>query len=351
MTLQKQLTAEDIRSARAADPKIRERDLARKLGISEGRFLAAFIGDGVRRIRPDMDTLFSRLGSVGEVMALTRNENAVHEKIGVYEGYIPRERVAMFLGEGINLRLFRAHWVHGFAVEKSDGESVKRSLQFFDAHGDAVHKIHSRPDTDIAAWEALVETLAMPADAAVPDFTPPVTKVAVADPNEEQVADLRRRWASLEDTHEFQGLIARLGFKRLQAIRAVGDGFTWRLADDAIDAVFNAAAAGQVDIMVFVRNPGCLQIHSGTVATIRRTGEWLNVMDPDFHMHLRTSAIAECWAISRPSAHGDVVSVEAYDASGNRIILVNGHWAEGEANKPDWLELVDALPRHTVAAA
>lgn len=345
------LTSEDIRQARAANPKARERDLARELGISEGRFLAAWEGDGVTRIRADMDALFSRLESVGEVMALTRNENAVHEKIGVYEGYIPRERVSMFLGEGINLRLFRAHWVHGFAVEKRDGEMVKRSLQFFDAHGDAVHKIHARPATDIAEWDALVEALKMPAGTVVPDFTPPVRKAEVADPNDDQVVELRKRWASIEDTHEFQGLIARLGFKRLQAIRAVGKEFSWRLADNALDALFTGAAERATQIMVFIRNPGCLQIHSGTVCNIKRTGDWLNVMDPDFHMHLRTSAISECWAISRPSKDGEVVSVEAYDEKGDRIILINGLWTEGEANRPDWQDLIGGLPRHAVAPA
>ncbi|MFZ2100508.1 MAG: ChuX/HutX family heme-like substrate-binding protein [Oricola sp.] len=349
MTIQNQLTQEDIRSARAANPKIRERELAAKLGISEGEFTAAWEGEGVTRILPDMDALFSRLESVGEVMALTRNEYAVHEKIGVYTDYIPRERVAMFLGEGINLRLFRAHWVHGFAVEKTDGETVKRSLQFFDAHGDAVHKIHARPSTDIAAWDALVASLAIPADTAVPGFMPPVLRADVADPDGQQVAELRKRWASIDDTHDFQGMIARLGFKRLQAIRAVGDAFTWRLADDAIDAVFAAAAAGQVPIMVFVRNPGCLQIHAGTVHNIKRTGDWLNVVDSDFHLHLRTSAIAECWAINRPSKDGDVISVEAYDASGDRIILINGLWTEGLANRPDWQALVRDLPRHASA--
>lgn len=351
MTVANLLTSEDIRRARADNPKRRERDLAGALGISEGRFLSAFEGDGVRRIRPEMNALFPRLESVGEVMALTRNEHAVHEKIGVYEGYIARERVAMFLGEGINLRLFRAHWVHGFAVEKSDGESVRRSLQFFDAHGDAVHKVHSRPATDVEAWDALVESLLMPADAAISAFTPPVRKAAVPDPNAGQVEELRRRWASIEDTHEFQGMIARLGFKRLQAVRAVGDTFAWRLADDAMDAVFEGAAADETPIMVFVRNPGCLQIHSGTVRNIRRTGDWLNVMDPDFHMHLRTAAISECWAISRPGKDGDIVSVEAYDAVGDRIILVNGLWTESEANRPDWQKLVRNLPRHEVAPA
>ena len=39
----------EIRIARAENPKMRERDLAAQLGISEAEFVAAHCGDGVQR--------------------------------------------------------------------------------------------------------------------------------------------------------------------------------------------------------------------------------------------------------------------------------------------------------------
>lgn len=351
MTIATRLTQQDIKSAQAAEPKIRERELAKKLGISEGEFTAAWEGDGVTRLKPDLDAILPRLEAIGELMALSRNEHAVHEKIGFYDNYTPRERVAMFLGKAMDLRIFRAHWVHAFAVEKTSSETVKRSIQFFDAHGDAVHKIHFRQNSDLAAWQKLIDDVRMPEGASAPGFAPHAEKVPTPEPTGQQIVELRQRWAAIEDTHEFQGMIARLGFKRLQAIRVIGDEFTWRVADDAMEAVLNIAANEQVPLMVFVRNPGILQIHSGTVSNIKRTGDWLNVMDPDFHLHLRTTGIAECWAIRRPSKEGDVLSVEAYDAAGNRILLVNGTWSKEQANRPDWQMLVNGLPRHVLAPA
>lgn len=349
MTIATRLTLEDIKSAQAAEPKIRERELAKNLGISEGEFTAAWEGDGVTRLKSDLGAILPRLEAVGKLMALSRNEHAVHEKIGVYDNYAPRERVAMFLGKAMDLRIFRAHWVHAFAVEKTSGDTVKRSIQFFDAHGDAVHKIHFRQGSDLAAWQKLIDDVRMPAGASVPGFAPCTGKAPSPEPTEDQIAELRRRWAAIEDTHEFQGMIGRLGFKRLQAIRVMGDEFTWRVADDAMEAVLNIAANELVPLMVFVRNPGILQIHSGTVTNVMRTGDWLNVMDPDFHLHLRTTAITEVWAISRPSKEGDVLSMEAYDAEGNRILLVNGIWSAEQANHPDWQMLVRGLPRHAAA--
>ena len=40
--------------------------------------------------------------------------------------------------------------------------------------------------------------------------------------------------------------------------------------------------------MCFVGNHGMIQIHSGPVANIQPMGPWLNIMDPTFHLHLRT---------------------------------------------------------------
>ncbi|WP_308463853.1 ChuX/HutX family heme-like substrate-binding protein, partial [Escherichia coli] len=59
----------------------------------------------------------------------------------------------------MDMRLFPDSWAHGFAVEKQDGEFTRRSLQFFDAAGEAIHKIHLRPASDLDAYHALVAKL------------------------------------------------------------------------------------------------------------------------------------------------------------------------------------------------
>src|SRR5690606_29609177 len=88
---------EEIRQAREANPKMRERDLAAQLGVSEGDLVAAQVGQGAQRIEPRVNDVLQGLEAVGEVMALTRNESAVHEKIGVYDKVVPGERAAMVL--------------------------------------------------------------------------------------------------------------------------------------------------------------------------------------------------------------------------------------------------------------
>ena len=142
-------TPEAIRQARADHPKMRERDLAQQLGISEADLAAAYCGINVIRISPRIETFLTEIESLGEVLALTRNESAVHEKIGVYDKPVVGNHASMLLGAQIDMRLFPNCWAHGFAVEKADGDTVRRSLQFFDAAGEAVHKIHLRPTSNL----------------------------------------------------------------------------------------------------------------------------------------------------------------------------------------------------------
>src|SRR5690606_17669769 len=133
------------------NPKLRERDLAVNLGVSELELLAAHCGEGVTRLEPRVSDILGGLKTVGEVMALTRNESAVHEKIGVYDGMSGGDHAILFLGE-IDLRIFPGVWRHAYAVEKRDDDGIRHSLQFFDAAGDAVHKVHLRPSSDVDAY-------------------------------------------------------------------------------------------------------------------------------------------------------------------------------------------------------
>ncbi len=217
----------EIRIARAENPKMRERDLAAQLGISEAELVAAHCGDGVQRVEPRVNDLLLGLEAVGEVMALTRNESAVHEKIGVYDKVHPGDHSAIVLGADIDLRIFPKVWAHGFAVEKRDGEEIRRSLQFFDEAGDAVHKVHLRPASNLYAYQKLV------ADLASPDQSPTVVLKGIVE-NEPDASeagsadDLRERWSRMTDTHQFFGMLKTLKLSRHQAVRMIGDDYAWQ---------------------------------------------------------------------------------------------------------------------------
>jgi len=339
-----------IRLARAENPKMRERDLAAQLGITEADFVAAHCGEGVRRIDVRVNDVLAGLQAVGEVMALTRNESAVHEKIGPYENVEPGKFATVVLGKQIDLRVFPNAWAHGFAVEKRDGDDIRRSLQFFDAAGEAVHKVHLRPASDVAAYESLVAGMLSSDQSSAVDVAP----IATQKPAPEEgagVQELRTSWSQLTDTHEFFGMLRKLKLDRLKALHMVGDDYAWQLGVGGVETMFNEAAASGTSIMCFVGNRGCIQIHCGPVKNIKTMGPWINVLDETFHLHLRMDHIRELWGVRKPTKDGHVTSLEAYDAAGELIIQFFGERHEGEAELDGWRSLAEQLPRVDIQTA
>lgn len=336
----------EIRRARTENPKTRERDLAAQLGISEAELIAAHCGDGVVCIEPRVNDLLTGLEAVGEVMALTRNESAVHEKIGVYDKIVTGNHNAMVLGENIDLRIFPKVWAHGFAVEKRDGDDIRRSLQFFDAAGEAVHKVHLRPASSLYAYQKLVAALESSNQEPTIDISGHIPDDEVhGGETTANLDDLRDRWSRLTDVHQFFGMLKTLKLSRRQAVRMVGQDYAWLLDNDAVRPMFHHAAEGEMPIMCFVGNRGCIQIHSGPVKSIKLMGPWINVLDETFHLHLRTDHIHEVWAVRKPTKDGHVTSLEVYDADGKMIIQFFGKRHEGESERDDWRFLAEHLPR------
>ncbi|MBX3598368.1 MAG: hemin-degrading factor [Rhizobiaceae bacterium] len=341
--------AAEIRKARQENPKLRERDLAQNLGISEGELVAAHCGEGVTRIRPQVVEILRGLEAVGEVMALTRNESAVHEKIGVFEKVVPGDHAVLTLGEHIDQRIFPNVWKHGFAVEKRDGDEVRRSLQFFDSAGEAVHKVHLRPASDLKAYEALVA--AHVSDDQAQGLHVEAVAPETVEESQASAEELRDKWSKMTDVHQFFGLLRSLKLSRRQAMRMVGQDFAWSLDPQAVGAMMEGAAASGQPIMCFVGNRGCIQIHTGPISSIKTMGPWLNILDETFHLHLRTDHIREVWGVRKPTKDGHVTSVEAYDAQGQMIIQFFGKRHEGEGEREDWRGLVAGLPRIATQSA
>jgi len=338
-----QISADDIRAFRAANPKMRPRDQADALGIPEAALAAASCGDGVTRIAAHPDSVMAMAQTLGEVMALTRNGSCVHEKIGIYANYHPGDHAAMILTENIDLRIFPAHWCHAFMVETEGTDGPRRSLQVFDAAGDAVHKIILRDGSDHDAWAHARAAQALPSQARTLDLVPRQPPEAPkARPDKAET--LRTEWRRMTDTHQFLRLTSRLKMNRLGAYRIAGAPFVRALAPDAVDDMLAALADTGIAVMVFVGNRGCIQIHSGPVHRLKPMGPWQNVMDPGFNLHLRRDHIAEVWAVEKQTRAGPTVSVEAFDAAGGLIAQVFGLRKETDDHRAAFAALVADLP-------
>lgn len=343
------------RFAEARQNGLRARDAARSIGVPEGAAIEAHTGLHGQALhavplRGPWVELLQGLQACGPLMALTRNHSTVHERTGVYENVSAGAGGGIALGPDIDLRLFFGRWHAGYAVTEAPrtvGGTPTRSLQFFDAHGEAVHKIYVREATDLAAFDALVQRFGDPG--ARRSFGAPPPPPAVKSDAEIDAAGLRAAWAGMQDTHAFFGLLRQFGAERQQALRLAQGSFTERVAPTAVAQVLHAAAASQLPIMVFVGSAGCIQIHTGPVQRIvpmeREGVAWINVLDPSFNLHLRTDQIATAWVVRKPTADGDVTSLEAFDHQGELMAMFFGARKPGAAELPGWRALVAALPR------
>lgn len=336
------LSPAQIRAAAAEHSKLRARDLADKIGVTEAQLVAARIGAGVTRIAAHPDRLIPAAETLGEVMALTRVDACVHEKVGEYGNYHSGDHAAMTLTENIDLRIFPSHWVHAYAVETESEQGLRRSLQIFDAAGDAVHKIHLRDASDLDGWTRAVADLKLE-DQGQEQEVAPRKPVEGAKSRPDKLDVLRAEWAKLTDTHQFLRLCSKLKMNRLGAYRIAGAPFVRQLDPSAADAVLQAVQEAGIDVMIFVGNRGCIQIHTGPVKKLTPMGPWQNVMDPGFNLHLRRDKVAEIWAVEKPTQRGPAVSVEAFDADGGLIFQVFGVGKEGRDQRAEWAGIVAGL--------
>lgn len=335
------LSPRAIRALRRDDPKSRARDFAARLGLAEAALVAAQVGHGTVRIDATPDRLMPLVQELGDVLSLTRNESCVLERRGTYLDYHGGAHAQMVLGPEIDLRIFPRHWVHGFAVTEQGDAGIKRSVQVFDAAGDAIHKVHLKPESDVAAFDRLVAALGSEDQSDGFDAAPrkPV-EAPKARPDKAEV--LRQEWTRMTDTHQFLALVSRAGMNRLGAYRVAGAPHVRALAPEAINLALEAAARDDIPVMIFVGNAGCIGIHGGPIHKVVPMGPWINVMDPRFNLHLRGDHIAEVWAVEKPTRRGPAISVEAFDGDGGLILQIFGY--RKDAPPAAWDAMVATLP-------
>lgn len=344
-----------LRFAAARESGLRHKDAAESLGLSEGEAIALHsaaaggalpaVGLRSQRLRGPWVDLLRSLEDCGPLMALTRNHGVVHEKTGVYTGLSAQGPVALLLGGPIDLRLFFQHWHAAYAVRepaRASGAADMLSLQFFDAHGTAVHKIFPRPATDLARWQTLADDFADPAGA-LPSFSPLPPPDAAPDDDGVDVAAFGQAWAAMRDTHEFFGLLKAHALERQQALRLMEGRFTQAVPPDSMRRLLQSAALQAVPIMVFVGNPGCIQIHTGPVQRIEVLGPWLNVLDAGFNLHVREDRIAAAWIVEKPTDDGTVTSLELFDAQRRLMLQCFGERKPGQPEQAVWRALLQPL--------
>ncbi|ATQ73774.1 hemin-degrading factor [Massilia violaceinigra] len=351
---------------RTEQPKVMIRDAARTLGVSEAELLATGIGSTVTRLRSDGNDpreIMRRALDLGTVLALTRNENGVIERTGVATKVKPQpeddkdakeaakdeEREARqrniaggYLGGEIDLRFTFSKWKHAFAVAQPGADGVvKRSLQFFDENGAAIHKIYPKDAAGVAVFDKLVADFRHPDQNAALKVPARAPKAAELADSKVDVKEFQQAWNEMSDVHQFNRLLTEFKITREQAMRLAPAGMVQRLKPEAVRTLLDEAAKQQLPIMSFLGNGAVIQIFSGKITKTAASPGWYNVLDPAFNLHLRETAFKSGWVVRRAG----VTSVEFYDNEGEQVVSFFGVRERGQPQPKSWVDLTAALPK------
>jgi putative hemin transport protein len=328
--------------------KVRHRDVAHSMGISEAELLTAHLDLDpankeikLRTIRldPSWSSIIADAHSLGEVMALTRNESCVHEKVGQYVEPTGKN-LDLLLGKEIDLRIFYKEWAHGFAVIESKLFDCQRSLQFFDEHGNALHKIIITENSNIYAYDNIIEKYQFKDQSPTIEIQAPKLKKHPVIDIDIDLLSFQKDWLGMSDTHQFYDLIKQYKLSRIQALRFAPEGYAQRVPLQFTRQLLRKVAIRRIPIMVFVANRGVIQIHTGPISRVVMMDPWLNILDKSFNLHLREDNIYDTWVVRKPTDDGIVTSLELFDCEGQAIAMFFGERKPGTPELGTWRQMI-----------
>lgn len=327
---------------KAENPHLRIRNAAEQLGVSEAELLLTNVGEGVTVLKPEFANILTEVEKLGKVMALTRNDECVHERKGTYlNGDFSSPHAQLFVGEDIDLRIFQNHWKFAFAVVEGD----RKSLQFFGKDGLALHKIYVTKDSNAEAFEPIVAQFTAENQTETFEFEAVAPKAPEKEDSEIDAEGFKKAWTELKDTHDFFMMTRKFGVSRTQALRLAPEGYAKKIDISKVVNVLEDASEKNLPIMIFVGNRGIIQIHTGEVKKTMWHQQWFNVMDPDFNLHLDVTKIAETWIVKKPTEDGEVTAIEVFNKEGDFIVQFFGKRKPGIPELQEWKDLVADLEK------
>lgn len=342
MQTQQQSLKQQWDNLKNEQPHVRIKNAAQILGVSEAELLATQINESVIRLKPEFSSILIDVVKLGKVMALTRNEECVHERKGIYlNPDFSSPYAGLFVGDDIDLRIFLNAWSKAFAVSEKSKAGERKSLQFFGKDGLAIHKIFLLKESDEEAFDLIVSKYKSDNQS----NEEKIEEVSISHfqklDTDIDISGFQKAWINLQDTHDFFGMLKKFEVTRTQALRlAPNDYFAKKIDKNTIVNMLEEVAAVKIPIMVFVGNRGNIQIHTGAIKKLMWHEKWFNVMDPDFNLHLDMSRIEETWLVRKPTADGIVTSIEVFNNSGELIVQFFGKRKPGIPELEKWREIL-----------
>lgn len=327
-------------------------EAANHLNVTEAELIYACANaDDAKRLNVDTTLLLPELANLGEIKAITANKYATHIHICEFKNVRLNNHTGIVLNpKELDLRIFLDHWAISFALTETSSDNLQHSIQFFDNHGNAVHKIYATEKTNMAVWYKLINQYQMTSNPAL-NLRPVSIHPQPPQINETVKKQLETDWRNMKNIHQFFQLLQKYNVKRQQIFTAVSDELAYQVDNHSLYKILHTAFNQQNEIMIFVGNLGCIQIFTGCIQKLaayhdkQSALQKINVLNPKFSLNVIETGIANSWVTRKPTKDGIVTSLEIFDHQGNQIIQLFGKRREGEAEQLDWQKQISTLTK------
>ncbi len=335
-------------------PNLRSREAAKRLNVTEAELLASCANDTSFHLMNHPEALLSALQTVGEVLIVTRNESVILEKKGTFKDLVfdTQNGFKILKSDSLGLHLLLNSCRYTFLVIEEKHIGHRKSLQFFDRHGQAVQKIYLTQNSNEQAFEKIITRF-------ISSYQPTYLDIS-KDETDKQSASKQQatKWPALSEdgqtiqsSHDFFKLLIGRNVSRQQAYDNVGRDLAYEIVPSALQPLCEMAKQDNISLTLAVGNSACMQFHSGPVDKAGEHGQWFNMLNSDFNLYTNSHRITQAWVIRKPQQGNPITLIEFFDDQDHLALQITA------INKPDipessqWRELVAQLPPRSLAVS
>lgn len=331
-------------SIKANNPRLRIKDYADLMGITELELLASNLHDEATKLDVSPVDIYQKMPNLGKIMVLARNESAVHERKGTFSKVQVHGSAGLIVGPDIDLRVLFSDWQYVYNVEKEHNGKTLRSIQYFNKYGKAAQKVYLTDSSNLEEYNKLIAEYKSD-DNSIPEVEKGQKTKNYATPKDIDYDAAIAEWQGLADTHNFQSILNKQKIKRLDLVKKAPEELAYRVNNDAVLDMLYAARDRQVPIMAFVENDDIVQIHTGEITNIKLIENWTNILDEEFNLHFRNDMVSETWVLFKPTADGTVTSLELYDMEGELMLTFFGKRKPGIPELQSWRDIISEIEK------
>ena len=272
--------------------KIRIRDAAFKLGVSEAELLSAEIdNESTFYLKVDSALIFLKsLLDIDRIMLLIRNDYVVHEKTVdcqdidfdidfIYFKNKNKDILLKFTIESIS---------HIFFQKKMHAGKELRSFQLFNDNGNSILKIYLKGKSKNRF------------DKIANDY-------------------------KAEYKYELQQLEGRVSNSNIKVkIPLINDSSyskeAVRLEGSILRRLLNKASDDKSPMQIHAIGLNSIQYHRDIVKNIVDYGPWINVIDKNFNVHILENELSQCILFKYNQNNKEIYSIEFFDSNSNHLL-------------------------------